>query len=358
MEPIQVQGAPTIYQCYQGVLEKLPKKLSEQNFKQSVIIHGEKSWNAAKKYVKNLNIPTTTIKYSGECTHEEVSRINTIIKQEKADVIIGVGGGKILDIAKANGHALNLPVVLIPTLASNCAAWTPLSVFYDQAGNFVEYTIFPKSTFMVLVEPNIIINSPVPFLRAGIGDTIAKWYEADVLTRNLPDKPIPLEVALHAAKLCRNVLLEKGNSAIDSLQKGQISSDFIHTLETIILAAGMVGGYGDKYGRISGAHSIHNALTHVPETHDHLHGDKVAYGVLVQLALEKRADEINYLLPHYKKMKLPSSLAELGVIHNQSLAIETISEKAVQPGESIHFMNISKKEQVREAIEFVETTIG
>ncbi|WP_226035816.1 iron-containing alcohol dehydrogenase family protein [Aquibacillus saliphilus] len=358
MENIQVQGAPSIYQCFEGVLQELPQKLTEQKFKHAVIIHGEKSWNAAKGFLSNLSIPVTKINYNGECSHEEVERINTIIEQNNADVIIGVGGGKIVDIAKANGNSLDIPVILIPTLASNCAPFTPLSVFYDQLGNYVEHIIFPKSTFMVLVEPKIIIDSPTSFFRAGIGDTIAKWYEADVLTRALPSKSIPLEVALHAAKLCRDVLIEKGPEAISSLEKKEISPAFMQVVETIILAAGMVGGFGDKYGRISGAHSIHNAITHVPKTHSYLHGEKVAYGILVQLALENRPDEINYLLPHYKKLKLPISLSELGIKQNVNVAIETISTNAVKPGESIHLMNVSKKEQVQEAIEFLENHIN
>lgn len=352
MQDLQVQGAPAFYQCFEGVLDQLPAKLAEFNFSNGVMIHGEASWEAARDFLPSL--PVTKIKYYGECSHEEVSRINGIIKEDNAAFIIGIGGGKILDLAKACSNALDIPVILIPTLASNCAAWTPLSVFYDSAGNFVEHIVFPRSTLMVLVEPAIIINSPVSFLRAGIGDTIAKWYEADVMTREMTHKPIPLEVALHAAALCRDVLLENGTEAITSLERGEISRAFLRTIETIILAGGMVGGYGDKYGRIAGAHSIHNALTQIPETHAYLHGEKVAYGILAQLSMEKRPEEINFLLPYYKKLKLPISLAELGIDHDKEAAIDTIASYAVKPGESIHMMQVSEERQVREAIEFLE----
>lgn len=358
MEPIQVQGAPSIYQCFEGVLDHLPKKIVDQKFQHALIIHGEKSWEVAQKHLTPLPIPTTHIRYNGECTYSEVERMNNVIKKEKIDVIIGVGGGKIIDLAKACGHFTNKQVIVIPTLASNCAAWTPLSVFYDQEGNFIEYKVFPRSTFMVLIEPKIIIDSPEDYLRAGIGDTIAKWYEADVITRNLPSKSIPLEISLHAARICRDVLIEEGKLAITALKQGILSPSFIRVIESIVIAGGMVGGYGDKYGRIAGAHSIHNGLTTVVETHNYLHGDKVAYGTLVQLSLEKRFDEITNLLPFYKSLKLPISLADLGIREQVEEAIKKIAIGATKPNESIHIMNVSSPVQVKESILSLEEFIA
>ncbi|SDK29480.1 iron-containing alcohol dehydrogenase family protein [Sediminibacillus albus] len=354
MKPIQVQGAPAIYQCFEGVLELLPEKIAEQQFSQGLVIHGEKSWKAVQPHFVEPGVPLHYIGYNKDCTHEEVNRISLAAASSKADFIIGIGGGKVLDIAKAAGHKSDLPVILIPTLASNCAAWTPLSVFYDDKGNFLEYIIFPRSTLMVLLDPSILIDSPPEFLRAGIGDTIAKWYEADVLTRRLSSKSVSLDIALQAARLCRDVLLEEGTKAMESLKTGSVTTHLVRAAETIIMAGGMVGGFGDHYGRISGAHSIHNGLTHLPETHRYLHGDKVAYGILVQLALEQRPEEIALLLPHYRELGLPKCLAELGITSGKQEAMGTIAEAAAAPGESIYLMDISGKEEVYAGIAQLE----
>ncbi|MEN2768245.1 iron-containing alcohol dehydrogenase family protein [Ornithinibacillus xuwenensis] len=353
MDVIRVKGAPNLYLCYEGVLDDLPSLLNKHHFQRPAIIHGEASWQAAKPFI-HLEEPATYVQYHGDCTHQEVARVRDEASVVDTDVIIGVGGGKVLDIAKATGDTLHLPVILVPTLASNCAAWTPLSVFYDNDGNFLEYTVFNQSTYMVLVEPRIIVQSPVDYLRAGIGDTIAKWYEADVLTRHLESKPIPLEIALHAAGLCRDVLLREGKNAITALSSQVITPEFLQVVETIIMAGGMVGSFGDHYGRISGAHSIHNGLTYVNETHDYLHGDKVAFGVLVQLAIEDRLDEISFLLPYYKELELPISLAELGILENKAEAISIIAHGATKPGESIHLMGISDRTIVEKAIYKIE----
>ena len=60
---------------------------------------------------------------------------------------------------------------------------------------------------------------------------------------------------------------------------------------------------------MAGAHAIHNGLTFIPETHRVLHGQKVAYGILVQLALEGRTDEIAELIPFMKGSVFREDLA-------------------------------------------------
>lgn len=70
--------------------------------------------------------------------------------------MIGVGGGALLDTAKALARRLGLPFVAAPTIAATCAAWTPLSVWYNDAGQALHYEIFDDANFMVLVEPEII----------------------------------------------------------------------------------------------------------------------------------------------------------------------------------------------------------
>ncbi|MFA9557120.1 iron-containing alcohol dehydrogenase family protein [Evansella sp. AB-rgal1] len=357
MESIQIQGAPNVYVCFNGALEKVKEIVEKEEFQHGLLIHGTKSWEAAKKYVEPLKLQGRMEHYYGECAKQEVQRLVEISTLEGCDYIVGIGGGKIMDIVKAVAHQLQLSYILIPTLASNCAPWTPLSVFYDEEGNFVNYEVFPRNALLVAVEPRIIIDSPQGYLRAGIGDTIAKWYEADVLARNLQERPLSIDIALHAAKLCRDVLIEEGQSAMDALQKKIVTAPFIKVIETIIMAGGMVGGFGERYGRIAGAHSVHNGLTMIAETHHQLHGDKVAYGILVQLALEEDYTEIEELLPYYEKMKLPITLADLGITVNVDEAIKKIAEGTTKEGESIHLMNISTPKQVEKAMKELQRIV-
>ncbi|MET3698248.1 uncharacterized oxidoreductase [Bacillus oleivorans] len=337
---LEVRGAPSYYSCEVGILHKLDALLLSNHITKCIVLHGEKSWNAISPFfpIDRSSQSFTFVSYNGECTLGEVNRISQIAKNEDAQAIIGIGGGKILDITKAAANQTNIDAVLIPTLASTCAAWTPLSVFYDETGSFTHYSIFPRSSLYVFIEPRAFLSSPARYLIAGIADTLAKWYEADVMIRELKDPPLAVTIAHHAALLCRDVLIEQSTNAINDLEAGEISPSLLKVIETNIVAGGMVGGYGDQFGRISGAHAVHNGLTVLEETHHLLHGEKVAYGILIQLVLEENWDEIKRLFPFYKSLQLPYLLEHLGLKLDDQEKFLRISEAIVKPSESIHFM--------------------
>lgn len=337
MTKLEVRGAPSYYACYEGSLNDLENLLLSNSINHCLVIHGEESWKSTSSYIPEItNVELTFVPYHGECSLHEVQRISTIANGTSIDAIIGIGGGKVLDLTKAVAHETNTEAILIPTLASTCSAWTPLSVFYTDKGEFTHYTIFPKSTLIVLIEPSIILHSPVKYVRAGIADTLAKWYEADVLVRELQDLPLPVKIAHQSARLCQIVLLEHSQAALEAMEEKTSSPAFLQVIEAIIVAGGLVGGFGDRYGRIAAAHSVHNGLTVAPETHHLLHGEKVAYGILVQLVLEGNLEEVASLLSFYKSLKLPILLRDLGLYNSEK--ITPIAERTVAAGESIHYL--------------------
>ena len=352
MEPIQVRGTPGHYECRVDILQELPRFLDEGAFQKVFIISGNRSWEAAKEYVPDLSgYHAAYSTYSGECSETEIARQSELARLHRADFILGIGGGKVLDVAKAVANEINKDVALIPTLASTCAATTPLSVIYSDEGEFITYTIFPRSTYLVLIEPEILLDSPIAYLKAGIGDTLAKWYEARALIEKLPSTTIPVRLAYEVARSCREVLVEDGEKAVADLQRGHLSEAFIRVIETNLLSGGMVGGLGDRYGRIAGAHSIHNGLTHIPEAHSFLHGEKVAYGILVQLILEGEWEEVRGLFTFYKEIGLPLSLESIGIDPAKVEEVgAVIADFATKEGESIHFPSPVTRNDVVEAI--------
>ncbi|THE09740.1 iron-containing alcohol dehydrogenase family protein [Bacillus timonensis] len=341
MDIFSVHGAPSEYSVSEGVLCILEEKLAERSYQNVLFVHGIKSWEAAKEYIPEFyKIQSEQYTYSGECSITEIESLSSFIKRKSFDAVIGIGGGKVLDLVKATSHLSQKPYVLIPTLASNCAPWTPLSVIYDDHGSYIRYDMFPNNASLVLVEPKILLHAPIEMLIAGIGDTLAKWYEADVQMARIENKSVPLLISHYSARQCKDLLMKHAEAAIEAAKSGVLTDDFIKVVETIIVLGGMVGGFGDHYGRVAGAHSIHNGLTVLEETHSALHGEKVAYGVLVQLVLENKLDEINELLPLYKKLGLPVSIRDLGVSNVLDESINQVAEKSTIPGESIHAMPI------------------
>src|SRR5262245_53302388 len=116
--------------------------------------------------------------FGGECSVPEIERVKTAARQNGARVIIGAGGGKVLDTARAAAADLRLPVVNCPTVASSDAPCSALSVIYTEEGVFQEYRIYGRNPDLVLVDTQVIAQSPPRLLVAGMGDALATWFEA------------------------------------------------------------------------------------------------------------------------------------------------------------------------------------
>ncbi|MEH7224024.1 iron-containing alcohol dehydrogenase family protein [Bacillus sp. JJ1566] len=346
-----VKGAPGHYRIGEGILKELEILLSELKVQKMHIVCGTKAWNAVRPYLpeKITNSHSSNFTFvEGHCTLQKVESISDQLSADSAEAVIGIGGGTALDIAKASAIKAGIKSILIPSIASTCAAWTPLSVFYDQNGVFTHYTEFPLANTLVLIEPAVIAKAPVKYLRAGIGDTLAKFYEAEALTSSFfknQELPVWLKVSQFSASICRDVLLKDATAAIQSASKGIVSDELVRVIEAIIMTGGMVGGFGEKAGRVAGAHSVHNGLTEATEARSFLHGELVAYGILVQLALENKLQEILRLSNYYQEWGLPVSLADLTINLEDQTLLDKIVRKATLPQESIHFMEISISEE-------------
>ncbi|WP_339226291.1 iron-containing alcohol dehydrogenase family protein [Oceanobacillus sp. FSL K6-2867] len=336
-----VKGAPGHYRIGEGILKELNELLSELDVTKIHILSGRKAWNAASPFLpEELDCSNITF-VDGHCTLEAVEQFATSFQENGIEVVIGIGGGTALDLAKASAVKSGIKSVLIPTIAATCAAWTPLSVFYQADGTHSHYTEFPVANTLVLIEPAIIAQAPPEYLKAGIGDTLAKYYEADALVRafyNDKELPVWLQISQFSAALCKDILLKDGKEALESVSNKKVSDALIRVIETIIMTGGMVGGFGEKAGRIAGAHSVHNGLTEAKSIKQFLHGEVVSYGILVQLALEEKDDELKRLLAFYDEWKLPASLKHLSIDARNEELLQRIVKKTLLPQESIHLM--------------------
>lgn len=117
-------------------------------------------------------------KFQGECCEEELGRVSAIIAQQKADVLIGMGGGKVIDTAKIAADRAGIPVIIVPTIASTDAPCSGCAVVYSKAGVFEKVPYQKLNPSAVLVDVGIIAAAPTRFLVAGMGDALATWFEA------------------------------------------------------------------------------------------------------------------------------------------------------------------------------------
>lgn len=338
---IRVVPGPANYFSHPDSLQRLNDFFSPEQLSRAVWIYGEKAIAGARPYLPECATApgSTQILFTGHCSERDV---NALVAQagDNRSVVIGVGGGALLDTVKAVARRLNLPFVAIPTIAATCAAWTPLSVWYNDAGQALQFEIFDDANFLVLVEPRIILDAPAEYLLAGIGDTLAKWYEAVVLAPQPETLPLTVRLGINGALAIRDVLLESSEQALIDQQQGKLTQVFRDVVDAIIAGGGMVGGLGERFTRVAAAHAVHNGLTVLPQTEKFLHGTKVAYGILVQSALLGQDDVLAQLVHAYKRFHLPTTLAQLDVdIHNRA-ELDKVIAHTLRPVESIHFLPV------------------
>jgi glycerol dehydrogenase len=68
---------------------------------------------------------------AGECTRAEIGRIVDAARNAKCATILGAGGGKVLDAARAAAAQLRLPLISCPTIASTDSPCSAISVLYN-----------------------------------------------------------------------------------------------------------------------------------------------------------------------------------------------------------------------------------
>ena len=287
--------------------------------------------------------------FGGECSRVEVARLQEIAKSNNTDCIIGLGGGKAIDAAKCVADGGNL--IIAPTIAATDAPTSHSAVLYTEGGDFDDYAYFKQSPSVVLVDTTIIANAPVRFMVAGMGDALSTFFEARATSNSFSNVNAGLpcgaregiappakgtNTALALARLCYDILLEDGYKAKLAVENKCVTP----ALENVIEANSLLSGLGFESGGLAAAHAVHNGLTVLAGTHDYYHGEKVAFGTLVQLVMENAdGEEIEEVLDFCLSVGLPVCLEDIGVTSVTDEELAAVAKKACIAEESIHAMS-------------------
>ena len=318
--------------------------------------------------VEKFQIKLVESGFNGECSRQEVSRLQEVAKKNGCSCTIGLGGGKAIDTAKcvAMGDAL----IICPTIAATDAPTSHSAVLYTPEGAFDDYAYFKQSPSLVLIDTTVIANAPTRFLVSGMGDALSTYFEARATARSFSNVNAGLpcgyregfcgeakgtNTALALATLCYQTLIKDGEKAKISCDCNMVTP----ALENIIEANILLSGLGFESGGLAGAHAIHDGLTILAGTHKFFHGEKVAFGTIAQLVLENAPEEeLNEVLAFCVKVGLPVCLADIGVASITQEELMAVAEKACIKEESIHSMPFPVTAQTTAAAIIAADSIG
>lgn len=312
--------------------------------KRPLLVGGNSTLNVIQPWLEPIlrehNLESSAASYGNHCTESTLERLRQVVGETHADMVIGIGGGKALDTAKLLADYCTLPIVTIPTSAATCAAWTALSNIYSEAGGFRYDVPLKKCPDLLLLDYGLMQTAPAHMLVAGIGDALAKWYESSV-SNGHSDQTLTI-AAVQQARVLRDILFQQSLPALAELG----GHPWRQVVDATVLLAGVIGGLGGAQCRTVAAHAVHNGLTHLPTTVSSptsLHGEKVAYGILVQLRLEEmlQASQLAgaarlQLLKFYGEVGLPITLGDLGLDRVTVWDLHQAAAKTCAPGSDIH----------------------
>lgn len=332
--------APRKYIQGRGVLAELGDYLKMLGAKPLVL------WDPAVKGIVGQTVSASIaaaglelidVEFQGEATREERDRVIGIAKEKGADVSVGIGGGKALDVAKGVAVDAGIKMVTCPTIASNDSPTSAASVWYDADHNFIGFDCWPFNPDIVLVDTQVVANGPVRAFVAGMGDALATWIEAAAAYKSRAANIAggnPTMAAMAIAELCYRTLLEHGLDAKRAVELNVVTP----AVEKVVEANVLLSGIGFESGGLATAHMIGNLLSNVPECRDLMHGEKVGFGIVTQLCLDDEvdADEVYAVVDFQIATGLPVTLADVNLQDVARSRLEEIGDICAGEGSLCH----------------------
>lgn len=324
----------------------------------ALLIGGPKAMEAAAPALRQalegsgLEIVAQEV-FGTDCTVSRMEALAALAKERGAEMVFGMGGGKALDTAKGAAWRAGLPVFTFPTIAATCAGTTALSVVYREDGSFDHFDYFDRPAIHCFIHTGVIAAAPACYLRAGMGDTLGKYYECQFSSRG-ESLPHSSALARSISGMCCFPLLEHGAAAMADCQANRVTPELEEADLANVVSTGLVSLLVDENYNGAVAHSVYYGLVLLPGFEEaYLHGDVVAYGVLVQLALDGQTDEMKKIRRLMDDLGIPATLGQMNVPLDRSV-LEPVLTEAVHSPDMEHIPYPVTEDMLFEAMQRVE----
>lgn len=325
---------------------------------QAAVIGGERAVKAARNKIESavekspLEI-TGFFPFGGEASVENIERLKAIPEVQEADMIFAVGGGKAIDTGKVLAQTTGKVFFTFPTIASTCASCTSLGILYHPDGSLREYSFSDVPPVHIFIDSEIIANAPDKYFWAGIGDSMAKYFESSVSSRG-DELSHSQAMGVYIGSMCSGPFVKYGEKALEDCKNNTVSKELEEIILGIIISTGFVSNLVNIDITTGLAHAVYNGFTVIPqiEEYGHLHGEIVSYGILVLLIVDRQTEEFERIYKFNKNLGLPTKLSD---IHCTMEDVDKVVDKALKGIDVRHYPYEVTPAMIKDAISFLES---
>lgn len=299
-----------------GVVSLLPSEIKRLGGK-AYIVGGPTTLDIVLDRVgsalKEADLDCKTIKHTDYCTTEWAHRYADEALAGGYTVMVGVGGGKVIDEMKCAAFFAGLPIITVPTAIATCVATSMVCIMYNERGQRAPAVNLAKEVDVCIADTAIIADAPRRTLAAGILDSMAKMPESYHQKTIESYRDCSLEEYIQAIN-SKAIYEFLDGEARDLYRNGIHAKRFNDVVLTNLLHTSIVSGFADGSGQLAIAHATYDFLRNynTEESYRFLHGEMVAVGLLIQMAYNgASAEEIESLRRLMADMDMPLTLTDL-----------------------------------------------
>lgn len=312
---LPVPLAPATYLCGHHALATLGSVLAPLG-RRAIVVHGEHGYPRVRTAVddafERAGIDASHWLVRGPVSASAIDAAADAVRRSGADMVVTIGGGRVLDVGKAAAVAAATPHVTVPTSASTCAAIRALSVLYTDDGVHLGTRHLAAAPVACIVDLDVVTAAPPRLLASGLLDALAKWEELVLQHAREPLESVGGRSAFALARTIAEGVRRDGPTAIDEAVRGTPGVASHRAAEVAILLPGLVSGLAGGSNAMAVAHAVHDALTHLPGSRASLHGELVGFGLVVQALLDGDVAHATALRELIVALGAPRTLRDLG----------------------------------------------
>ncbi len=253
-------------------------------------------------------------------TMKDVELVEERIRELKPQVVLGVGGGTKIDVAKLSSAHQNIPFISIPTAASHDGIASP---FVSVKGLNKPYSEVAQAPMAIIADTSIITQAPHRFTASGCGDAISKFTAVrDWKLANSVKNEYYGEYAASLALMSAKLVAKNAGIMKRRIEEG------VRVLLEALISCGVAMSIAGSSRPCSGSEHLFSHALDVIASKPGLHGEQCGVGTIMMAYLY----EMNWkrIKETLRKVGAPTTAAELG-IEPKYIVQALVRARAIRP---------------------------